>query len=135
MKCPKCDGEKITAMGSMLLGRDFTTYDMECLDCGRKWREKRGWRRRLTAGNDRWANVEMRENSFQKERREQREKIDRGECPRCGETLWSKELEGSRGNNVHYEMTCESEACFMRVEGTMSRERWEKETRLVEDDE
>jgi len=134
MKCPKCEGEKITAMDGMLPGRDFSTYNMECLDCGRKWSEKRGWRRRSTAGNDKWANVKIRENSFQKERRVELEKINRKECPRCGSVLVSKETGSLRGNSVRYETECESDACFMRIEGVMGRDKWDKEMR-DEDDE
>lgn len=135
MKCPKCEGEKITAMNGFSMLRGATEYGMECLGCGHKWREKRGHRIRSQAVVDRWANVEMRENSFERERREELEKINIGECPRCGSDLLSDEVGNPTGKNVRYETVCESDACTMRIEGVMERERWDKEMKAGEDNE
>ena len=130
MKCPKCNGMRITATRNICSNiRGASDFNMECYDCGRKWREKCGYGRGsdLEGNRHRWHNVRMVENSFEKERRESLEKINQGICPRCGGDLLSEEVSDPCGKQVRYETVCESEACFMRIVGVMNRDRWDKE--------
>ncbi len=74
MKCPKCEGERITGIQAPLPFRSAGQYGLRCSDCLFRWRENREWPIRAQAVIDRWVNVEILENSVDKAMREINEK-------------------------------------------------------------
>lgn len=126
MECSKCKGTGLEAMRTGVPIRDAVIYQVRCKDCGRTWKEKRSLRRRRGGADkrNRWENVDFVPNSFEKRRDEEREKIDRGECPKCGSRLLTSET-GRNDRNVDYETVCEG-GCSFEIKGSARVDWWEE---------
>jgi len=87
----------------------------------------RGHRRRPKTGQDNeWGNVEYIENGFEQKRREEREKVDRGECPKCGGKLQVVET-GKDERLVKFRIDCLNNCGLFRVSGSATIGHFEKQ--------
>ena len=88
MQCPGCKGERITATPIMLGDLASLDYKGWCLDCGKRWEEKKVVFPTITPEVEaHWANVEGPVARYAREFREIQRGLDKGECPKCGAPL------------------------------------------------
>jgi len=127
IKCPRCKTtEGITAV-RWRGPRDAISFQFNCSACGVMWKRSWGVRRREIAEQRRkeMENVEIVKSRLDRKLDEDRAKMKRGECPRCGGKLTVVvDEERSCERLVRSDTTCDG--CDFSSQAFTDRAHWEK---------